>query len=200
MTSIALFHSVLGVRPGVNAAADLLRSHGHTVRVVDQYNGRVFDDYDEAATFATNIGYPALMAAAAQAVEDMPGRFVCAGFSNGGGMSMHVATSNPAVSGALLFSGAMDPAMISVTRWPETVAVQVHYTVSDPFRDQGSIEAHDRLVKESGASIELFDYPGRGHLFTDPSLPDEYDPTTTSLLWNRTVEFLDRIDASAKHE
>lgn len=27
MTSIALFHSVLGVRPGVNAAANLLRSH-----------------------------------------------------------------------------------------------------------------------------------------------------------------------------
>ena len=53
MTSIALFHSVLGARPGVNAAADLLRSHGHTVRVVDQYDGRVFDDYTEADKFAT---------------------------------------------------------------------------------------------------------------------------------------------------
>lgn len=94
MTSIALFHSVLGVRPGINAAADLLRSHGHTVRVVDQYDGRVFDDYDEARAFATKIGYPVLMKAAAHAVEDIPGQFLCAGFSNGGGMSMHVAANN----------------------------------------------------------------------------------------------------------
>jgi len=48
MTTIALFHSVLGVRPGVLDAAEMLRSHGHTVHVVDQYDGRVFDDYDTA--------------------------------------------------------------------------------------------------------------------------------------------------------
>jgi dienelactone hydrolase len=97
MTSVALFHSVLGVRPGVNAAADLLRSHGHDVTVVDQYEGRVFDNYDDAGAFATNIGYPALMQSAAHAVEDIRGSFVCAGFSNGGGMSMYVAANNPAV-------------------------------------------------------------------------------------------------------
>lgn len=197
MTSVALFHSVLGVRPGVHAAADLLRSHGHTVRVVDQYDGRVFDNYDEAGAFATNIGYPTLMQAAARAVEDLPGPFVCAGFSNGGGMSMHVAANNPAVHGVVLFSGAMDPAMIGVTRWSATVPVEVHYTVADAFRDQGGIDSLERLVKESGARYELFDYPGHGHLFTDPSLPDEYDPASTSPLWNRTVAFLDRIDTSS---
>ena len=135
------------------------------------------------------------MKAAAHAVEDIPGQFVCAGFSNGGGMSMHVAANNRAAHGAVLFAGAMDPAMINVTRWPTTVPVQVHYTVSDPFRDQGEIDSLERLVNQSGASFELFDYPGRGHLFTDPSLPDEYDPTSTSLLWSRTIEFLDRIAA-----
>ena len=199
MTSVALFHSVLGVRPGINAAADLLRSHGHTVQIVDQYGGRVFDNYDEAGTFATNIGYPTLMQAAARAVEDMPGPFVCAGFSNGGGMSMHVAAKNPSAHGALLFSGAMDPAMIGVTRWPTNIPVQVHYTADDPFRNQGEIDSLERLVKESGAIFELFDYPGHGHLFTDPSLPDEYDPSTASQLWNQTIAFLDRIDTSSPH-
>ena len=106
MTSIALFHSVLGVRPGVNAAADLLRSHGHNVQVVDQYDGRVFDDYAEADKFATAIGYPALMDSALHLVDHIAGGFVCAGFSNGGGMAEYVACINPTVRGALLLSGA----------------------------------------------------------------------------------------------
>lgn len=40
--SIALFHSVLGVRTGVLDAAARLRAAGHDVQVVDQYDGRVF--------------------------------------------------------------------------------------------------------------------------------------------------------------
>jgi len=52
MTRIALFHSVLGLRPGVEAAAEVLRAAGHQVRVVDQYDGRVFSDYSEADAFA----------------------------------------------------------------------------------------------------------------------------------------------------
>lgn len=40
MTDIALFHSVLGVRPGVLEAADRLRAAGHQIVVVDQYGGR----------------------------------------------------------------------------------------------------------------------------------------------------------------
>lgn len=61
MSHIALFHSVLGVRPGVLDAAERLRAEGHDVTVVDQYEGRVFDDYGEADEFARSIGYPALM-------------------------------------------------------------------------------------------------------------------------------------------
>ncbi len=48
MATIAVFHSVLGVKPGLLEAADMLRSHRHTVHVIDQYNGRAFDDYDPA--------------------------------------------------------------------------------------------------------------------------------------------------------
>ncbi len=196
MASIALFHSVLGVRPGVNAAADLLRSHGHTVQVVDQYDGRVFEDYTEADKFATAIGYPALMESALRLVEDIQGGFVCAGFSNGGGMSEHVASLNPNVQGALLFSGAMDPSVIGMGEWPKDVPIQIHYTEHDPFRNQEWIEAVGQHVAKSGSRVETFDYPGRGHLFTDPSLPDEYDPISAAKLWDRTLAFLRRIENS----
>ncbi|MGI8563894.1 MAG: hypothetical protein ACR2MZ_10145 [Candidatus Dormibacter sp.] len=63
MSQIALFHSVLGVRPGVQEAAKRLRGDGHRVRVVDQYEGRVFADYAVAAEYAEGLGYPLLIAA-----------------------------------------------------------------------------------------------------------------------------------------
>ena len=95
MSTVALFHSVLGVRPGVRDAADRLRAAGHVVHVVDQYDGRVFDSYEEASAFAEGIGYPALMASALAAVEGLPEDLVVMGFSNGGGMATYVAGNRP---------------------------------------------------------------------------------------------------------
>src|SRR5919202_1094741 len=92
MATVAVFHSVLGVRPGVRDAARHLRDAGHSVTVVDQYNGRVFDEYDTALEFADSVGYPELMRRAVAGVEELPDGFICLGFSNGAGMAEYVAT------------------------------------------------------------------------------------------------------------
>lgn len=188
MTDIALFHSVLGVRPGVLEAADRLRAEGHGVTVVDQYGGRVFDDYDAADEFAQSIGYPALMGLAEEAVQSIPDGFIAAGFSNGGGMAEFVATRRP-VRGVLMLSGALDLVMIGVDAWPAGAPAQIHYTIEDPFRDQEGIDAVADQVRAAGASVEIFDYPGAGHLFTDSSLLTEYDAKAADLLWSRVLPF-----------
>ncbi|MDT0263115.1 dienelactone hydrolase family protein [Jatrophihabitans lederbergiae] len=188
MTDIALFHSVLGVRPGVTEGAARLRAADHEVLVVDQYDGQVFDDYDEANRFAQAIGYPALMQRAAQAVEGLPDGFIAAGFSNGGGMAEFVATVRP-VGGVLMLSGALALGMIGVDAWPAGVPAQIHYTTADPFRNQEWIDAVVAQVKSAGAAVEIFDYPGAGHLFTDSSMPAEYDQRSTELLWSRVLPF-----------
>ena len=188
MAHIALFHSVLGVRPGVVDAAERLRSNGHEVLVVDQYGGRVFDDYDVASQFAATIGYPELMSRAVRAVADLPDGFIAAGFSNGGGMAEHVATIR-SLSGAVLLSGALPLEMIGADVWPAGVPVQIHYTVGDPFRHSDWIEALVTQVRAAGAVAEVFDYPGTGHLFTDPTLAAEYDEQAAALLWSRVLLF-----------
>lgn len=188
MADIALFQSVLGVRPGVREAADRLRAEGHEVVVVDQYGGRVFDDYDEAGEFAQSIGFPTLMRLAEEAVQGVPDGFIAAGFSNGGGMAEFVATRR-SVRGVLMLSGALDLAMIGVEAWPAGVPAQIHYTTSDPFRNQAWVDAVAAQVGAAGASVEVFDYPGAGHLFTDPSLVTEYDPGAAALLWSRVLPF-----------
>lgn len=188
MTQVALFHSVLGVRPGIHDAAERLRAAGHEVLVVDQYEGRVFDDYDEAGAFVEEVGFPELMRRAVAAVERLPNGFVSAGFSNGGGMAEYVATER-AVGGVLMLSGALPLAMLGVEAWPRGVPAQIHYALDDALRNQEWIDAVAERVRAASASVELFDYEGRGHLFTDPSLPDEYDAAAAETLYERVLAF-----------
>jgi len=189
VSTIALFHSVLGVRPGISDAAQRLRAAGHEVHVIDQYDGRVFDDYDEGDAFVQAIGFPALMSAAVDAVSELADGFVAMGFSNGAGMATHVSVTRR-VSAAVLCSGALPLEMIGAAAWPSNVPAQLHYAVDDPFRAEGSVESVLRSVNEAGNTAEYVQYPGRGHLFTDKSLPGEYDEAAAVAFWTNVLRFL----------
>ena len=188
MSDIALFHSSLGVRPGITDAAERLRADGHHVLVVDQYDGQVFDDYDEADRYVDQIGFPELMHRAVHAVQDLPDAFTAVGFSNGGGMAEYVATQRPC-GGVLMISGALPVQMLGVNSWPAGLPAQIHYSRQDPRRRQEWIDALLAEIGNAGASVETFDYPGNGHLFTDPSRTDEYNEQATELLWDRALRF-----------
>ncbi len=189
MTDVALFHSVLGVRAGIRDAAERLRAAGHRVHVVDQYDGDAFDDYDAAGAHAAQIGFPELMRRARAGVEDLPDGFAVLGFSNGGGMATHVAL-NRRVGRVVLCSGALPLDRLGAERWPAGVPVQIHDALDDPFATSGAVESVMRSVNEAGAVAEHVQYPGVGHLFTDPELPDEFDPAATERLWSHVIRFL----------
>jgi dienelactone hydrolase len=188
MSQVALFHSVLGVRPGMIEAAERLRTAGHEVEVVDQYEGRVFDDYNVASAWVEDIGFPALMEKALAAVESLPDGFIVAGFSNGAGMAEYVATQRH-VAGVVMVSGALPMEMLGASEWPAGVPAQMHHTHGDPVRRQDWIDAVAHAVTAAGAPIEMFEYPGEGHLFTDPSLLGEYDRQAAETLWSRVLTF-----------
>ena len=203
MTRIALFHSVLGVRRGVIDAADILRSAGHDVLVVDQYStgsgSRRFDDYDEANRFAADLGFPqALMASALAAIADEPGPLVAAGFSNGAGMAEYVTAARGGraggVVGSVQFAGALPLTMMGLSAWPADTPAQLHYATGDPMRSDDWIRPFVESVEASGSRCETFlDYSG-GHLFTDRSLPGEFDEAAADLAFERALDFLARID------
>jgi dienelactone hydrolase len=191
VATVVLFHSVLGVRPGIEQAAELLRSNGHEVQVVDQNDGEVFDDYEPAMAYMREAGSEALMQKALDLTAGIPDGFVPAGFSNGAGMAQYVAGKRRNVGGILMFGGAMDPAWLE-TDWPAGVPGQIHQTLDDPWRDEGT-EAAVAAGRAAGAEVELFDYPGSGHLFADRSKEDEYQPAEAELMWSRVLDFLKRV-------
>jgi len=83
--------------------------------------------------------------------------------------------------------------MVGLSDWPMATPVQLHYTIGDPFRDQAWAQGFVDSVTASGSPIETFlDYPKAGHLFSDASLPAEYDEESAALAFRRALDFLER--------
>lgn len=198
---IVLFHSVLGLRPGVEKAAEMLRNQGYIVHTPNLYEtGAVFDDYEKADAYLQSIGsYPELVKRMNEAVADLPEELIYAGFSNGAAGAEYLALTRPNAKAAILFSGALPTDMLLAIDgkqkqdWPESVPVQLHYAKDDPFRNREWVDSFRESVVSGKAQFEFCEYPAAGHLFTDESLPDEYDEESTELLWERVFNFLNQI-------
>ncbi len=189
MAHIVLFHSALGLRPGVQHFAEALRGAGHTVTTPDLYDGETFDDYKAGNDKWSAIGIPAVLQKAQTAVAQLDDELIFAGFSNGAAVAEFLAASHPKAQAAILMHGALPLPMLQLTAWPKEVAVQLHYNDKDPFRNADNDAALEKAVKASGASFTEFLYDGNTHLFTDPDLPD-YSEASAELLLKRVLEFI----------
>jgi dienelactone hydrolase len=185
VTHIVLFHSVYGLRPAVSAAADMLRAHGHTVVTPDLYAGQTTTTVDDGFALYRGIGQETIMRRAREAIVDVPADAVLAGFSLGGSVASSLLEERPDTSGVLFLHG---PACDPETVWAG-LPVQMHTADPDEFDSPEEVAAWEEAMIKAGAAIEVFRYPGAGHLYTDPDLPD-YDAGAADLTWQRSLEFL----------
>jgi dienelactone hydrolase len=187
MAEVVLFHHVCGLTPGVQAFAEGLRAGGHTVHTPDLFGGRTFDTIEEGMAFSKTVPVDERAAAA---VEGLPAELVYGGFSMGVMCAQTLASSRPGARGGLLLHSAIDPQWVGP--WPDGVPAQIHAMDADPFFvDDGDLEAARAMVA-AHEGVELFLYPGDGHLFTDSSLA-AYDAEATALVTSRALAFLDGL-------
>ena len=194
MAEVVLFHSALGLRPGVMAAADRLRAVGHTVHTPDYHDAEVFDDLDEGLRERDELGHDEIYRRTREAVADLPAGLVFAGFSLGAVPAELLASARAGARGAVLMHAAVPVEELGgfgVGRWPEGVSVQVHYAADEPWVEAEESNALQGAVE--GAAFEGHVYPGSGHLLADPDLP-EYDRASSEAMWRRVLAFLDRVD------
>jgi len=183
MSEIVLFHSALGLRPGVHWFADRVRAAGHTVHTPDLYDGEVFDSLDAGLAKRDALGMDEVVRRGAAAVEPLTPELFYAGFSLGAAPAQMLAQTRPGARGALLYHAAIPAEVFG--GWPEGVPLQIHTMEDDAL---GDVED----ARELGG--ELFLYPGSDHLFADPDLP-EYDEAATELVIERTLVFVSRTAA-----
>jgi len=190
MAEILFFHHARGLTPGCTSLADRWRAAGHVVHMPDLYEGRTFDDLDSGVAHAKEIGFMTVVERGRQAAEGLPERLVYAGASLGVMPAELLAQTRPGALGALFLHGALPLDDMADGTWPAGVPLQIHTMEDD---DWGDVDVARQLAtRVEGA--EVFLYPGDRHLFTDDSI-EEFDPQSAALVFERSLDFLARIDA-----
>lgn len=160
MSTIALFHSAIGLDEGVHRLAEALRADGHTVHTPDLFEGRTFDTVAAGAAHRDAVGIATLMERAAAAMAELPNDVVYIGLSMGAATAQWLALTRPGARAVVLLHGAVPLAMLGVERWPADLPTQVHCASDDPFVERADVEA-----LAQSAAVEAFFYPGDAHFF-----------------------------------
>ncbi|MCE7082016.1 dienelactone hydrolase family protein [Streptomyces sp. ST2-7A] len=207
MADVILFHSALGLRPAVLDLAERLRAAGHTVHVPDLYAETdgpggagtaapvVTDDTQKAAELVESVGREELLRRAARAAAPHSERRpVYAGLSLGASLAQTVALGDSRARGLLLLHGTADlPEDASAPDLP----AQLHIADPDPFEPHDWQTAWYLGMRRAGVDLEVFRYPGAGHLYTDPDLPD-HDAEATERTLTIALDFLAELDAAGE--
>lgn len=185
--NIMLFHSTYGLRPAVHTAADRLRAAGHEVRVPDLFEGHTFDTVEEGMAFKDQVGKDELLKRAVLAAAPYSDQgLVYAGFSFGASVAQTLALGDAKARGLLLLHGTSD---IAENASVDELPVQLHVADPDPFESHDWLNSWYLHMQRTGADVEVYRYPGAGHLFTDPELHD-YDEESAELAWKVGLGFL----------
>jgi dienelactone hydrolase len=187
---IMLFHSVYGLRPAVHAAAERLRAAGHAVHVPDLFGGQTAETSEEGMALKDKIGKDELLRRAILAAAPYSERgLVYAGFSFGGSVAQTLALGDDKARALLLMHGTSD---IADNASVDGLPVQLHVADPDPFEPHDWLTAWYLRMQQVGADVEVFGYPGAGHLYTDPELPD-YDEQAAERTWRTALGFLESL-------
>lgn len=184
-----LFHSVYGRRPAVLAAADRLRAAGHTVTAPDLYAGRLAPTAAAGFALCDQIGWQTIMRRARQALTGCPPETVLAGLSMGASVAASLLDERPATAGLLMLHNTGGNVEAAVRAG---LPIQLHIADPDEYQSPADVAAWEQAITGAGASVQLFRYPGAGHLFTDPGTPDHDDQAAT-LAWQRSLRFLSSL-------
>lgn len=185
--NIMLFHSTCGLRPAVHASAERLRAAGHEVRVPDLFEGHTFETVEEGMAFKEQLGKDELLKRAVLAAAPYSDQgLVYAGFSFGASVAQTLALGDAKARGLLLLHGTSD---IAENASVDELPVQLHVADPDPFESHDWLTSWYLQMQRTGADVEVYRYPGAGHLFTDPDLPD-FDQAAAELAWKVAIGFL----------
>lgn len=193
MTDLILFHSMYGLRPAVHEAAERLRAAGHHVVVPDLFDGRTADTVEEGMAIKDEYGRDELLrrAVAASAPHSDAG-LVYGGFSLGASLAQTVALADERARGLVMLHGTAD---LGDDVTADGLPVQLHVADPDPFEPHDWQTAWYLRMRKAGADVEVFRYPGAGHLYTDPELPD-HDAEAAERTWRVVTDFLAELAAA----
>ncbi len=185
---VLLLHESFGLMQPFKDFAEALNAEGFTALAPDLYDGVVVSTVEEAYAMAKSLDADEvrmrLLAAARFMTEGWHPRLGVIGFSFGAELAGALAHERP-MDASVFYYGLSD---IDPDRMSGPLLG--HFAEQDDRLLLEGAERSFRALKERGVDAELYVYPGTGHWFANPAVPDAYAPEAAALAWERTVDFL----------
>lgn len=207
--AVLVIHEWWGLDDYARARADQLAALGFVAFAVDMYGeGAIATHPDEAGEFSSRVmqDWPAARArleAAMAKVSEHPavaeGGMAAIGYCFGGGIAMNMALSGMPLEAAISFHGS--PTRAAQNPQPFNGVVQIHNGAADALVGHGDLNAMRQALEAQGAEVQVTNYPGAMHGFSNPyadaaaeehGLPLEYNAAADAASWQAALLALDR--------
>lgn len=216
--------SISGKRPGIlvvhewwghNAyarkRADMLAKLGYTAFALDMYGtGKLAEHPDDANKFmkatladmkVAETRFKAAMKLLQQQPTVNPNKIAAIGYCFGGGTVLHMARTGTDLAGVVSFHGSLKT---KTPAHPGQVKAKILVLngADDPFVTAEQIAAFEQEMQSAGADLELVNYPGVKHSFTNPdaddygkrfNMPLVYNAEADKDSWQRMQQFLKQV-------
>lgn len=178
---------------------------------LDMYGeGKQADNPEDAGRMSGEIGKnPALMRARFNAARDFvsrqpgadPARIAAIGYCFGGMVVLQMARAGEDLRGVVSFHGIL-PTGQPVEPGKIKARMLVLNGADDPFVPKEQVEAFEKEMRAAGVDLDVVNYPGVQHAFTNPGatekgkkfgLPLEYNAEADKKSWNEAVAFLQSV-------
>ncbi len=188
---VLVLPSWFGLKPYFRQVCDRLAENGYTALGLDYYNGRTGNTVDEAQALQEEVesdldAMGAVVKASKEHLvslqRDKPIALV--GFSMGTDWAVITAANQPDVAAVVLFYGGWTVDFSNMKS-----RVLGHYAETDPYQSPERTNDMVENMKAAGVDVTIYNYPGMAHWFMEEDRP-EYNPSASSLAWERTLEFL----------
>lgn len=207
--AVLVVHEWWGLNDYARERADQLAALGFVAFAVDMYgDGQLATHPDEAGEFSSQVmqDWPSARArleAAMAVVREHPavadGGMAAIGYCFGGGVVMNMALSGMPIEAAISFHGS--PTRAAQNPQPFNGVVQIHNGAADVLVGREDLNAMQQALEAQGAEVQVTNYPGAMHGFTNPyadataeeyELPLGYNAAADAASWQAALLALDR--------
>ena len=191
---VLLCHPWWGLSQGTRNLGDVLADAGFLVVMPDLYAGTVVHTPEGAEALRSRDPLAVRQArfdAAVAALRDHPHRqgdtIGTVGLSLGGSWALDLVGDQPdLVSAVVLYYALSDVPDDGL----DHVAVLAHLAGHDEFDSDEDYEAFLTELRDRGATLASYHYPGTEHWFAESDVEGYYDPSAAKLALDRTITCL----------
>ena len=193
--ALIVIHEWWGLNDQIRTATADLAKSGYAALAVDLFRGTVTTNPDEARKLAMGTDSSRAISDLHEAFQFLSrrpyvkkGKVGSVGWCFGGGYSLGLALSEPALAACVVYYGRLENDVGKLSRIQSPVIG--FFGQDDPSIPVAAVNAFEAAMKQAGRSIETHIYPGAGHAFANPTRTDAYRPEATKDSYGRMMKFL----------